>query len=274
MTATKKEKLGPLLYTLESHWEDIEFFQKATSLDELKEYRKEKYYPEPIKSKHYPRHKEFYDQLEDTFPGMFLMENGGTIPYEGNGFIGKSKAFHVRSRGGLFSISIYDLPEQGCSVKEAKELGYDHYYHGLDLHKAPFMAYVGGVPSEDYWNGQDIGKWEEIMKTITPHPYLYQFNSIEPDHDSVIKDEQGEIQYPVVWTKGISHSHRIAYAWGDTPAQAYENLCDEHYNPAMYRIDRPHASPEAINAGEDTRTIPDPLPDFTKIVKTPLKFSI
>lgn len=272
MTATKKGKLGPLLYTLESHWEDVEFFQKATSLDELKEYRKEKYYPEPIKSKHYPRHKEFYDQLEDTFPGMFLMENGGTIPYEGNGFIGKSKAFHVRSRGGLFSISIYDLPDPGCSVKEAKELGYDHYYHGLDLHKAPFMAYVGSVPSEHYWNGQDIEQWEKIIKTIEPSRYFYEFNSVELDHDSVVRDEKGEPQYPVIWTKGIPGTHRITGQWGYSPEDAYENLCSEVYNPQTYLIDKQYADPNAINAGEDTRTMPDPLPNFTKIVKTPLKF--
>lgn len=269
MTDTRKK---PLLYTFQSHWEDLQAFQQASSLDELKAYRKEKYYPEPIKSGLYPLHEQLYDDLEERFPGLFLMENGGMIPYEGNGFIGRDKSFNVYSRGGVFTIMIYDLPEPECSLEEALDRGYDKYYHGLNLHKAPFMAYTGSIPSEHYWGGQDVEQWEEILETIEPHPYLYEFNSVELDNDSVIKDEHGEIQYPVVWTKGLPDSPRIAYAWGNTPAQAYENLCDEHYNPAMYRIDKLYASPEAINADEDTRTNPDPLPDFHEILKTPLMF--
>lgn len=269
MTDTSKK---PLLYTFQSHWEDIQAFQQATSLDELKEYRKEKYYPEPIRSTLYQKHEQLYDALEERFPGLFLMENGGMIPYEGNGFIGRDKVFNVYSRGGVFTITIYDCPEPECSLEEALHRGYDKYYHGANLHNAPFMAYTGSIPSEHYWDGQDSEQWEKIMKTLTPHPYLYKFNSVEPDNDSVIKDEHGEIQYPVVWTKGLPDSTRIAYAWGNTPAQAYENLCDECYNPQMYRIDKRYASPEAINADEDTRSIPDPLPDFHEIVKTPLTF--
>ena len=147
---TESKNKNPLLYTFSSHWEDIRFFQKATLLQELKEYRKEKYYPKPVRSKNYPRHKEFYDQLEETFPGIFLMENSGVIPYEGNGFIGKNKSFHVRSRGGLFSIHVYDLPEYLCTQKEAKSNGYEKYYHGYELYKAPFMTYEGKIPSEHY----------------------------------------------------------------------------------------------------------------------------
>lgn len=262
----------PRLYTFQSHWEDIQAFQQASSLDELKAYRKEKYYPEPIKSKLYPKHEKLYNDLEERFPGLFLMENGGMVPYKGNGFIGRVKAFNVYSRGGVFYIKIYDLPESGITIEEAIDRGYNRYYRGANLHKAPFMAYTGNIPSEHYWDGQDIEKWEEIMKTLQPTPYLYEFNSVEPDHDSVIKDEKGEIKYPVVWTKGIPGTHRIACALGYTPNQAYDNLCDKYYNPQLYLVEKQHASPEAINADEDTRTIPDPLPDFHKILKTPLTF--
>ena len=267
MTGTRKK---PLLYTFQSYWEDIQFFRQASSLDELKEYRKEKYYPEPVKSTVYPKHEKLYDALEERFPGLFLMENGGMVPYRGNGFIGRDKAFNVYSRGGVFTITIYDLPEPECSLEETLDRGYDEYYYGANLHNAPFMSYVGSAPSEHYWDGQDIEQWEKIVGTIEPHPYLYEFNSVELDHDSVIKDEYGEIQYPVIWTKGIPGSHRIAYAWGHTPQQAFENLCDEHYNPETYRIDRQHASPDAINANEDTRPTPSTVPDFYEVAKNPL----
>ena len=103
MTDTRKK---PLLYTFQSHWEDLQAFQQASSLEELKAYRKEKYYPEPIRSGLYPLHEQLYDDLEERFPGLFLMENGGMIPYKGNGFIGRDKSFNVYSRGGVFTITI------------------------------------------------------------------------------------------------------------------------------------------------------------------------
>lgn len=260
----------PSLYSFQSHWQDIQFFQKASSLDELKEYRKEKYYPEPAKSTIYPKHEQLYDALEAYFPGLFLMENGGMVPYEGNGFIGHDKSFNVYSRGGIFTVSIYGLPKPECTMEEAIKLGYDKYYHSMDLQNAPFMAYTGSIPSDHYWDGQDIKQWKKLIKAIEPCPYLYKFNSVEPDHDSVIKDENGEVQYPVTWTRGIPGSHRVAYSWGHTPQQAFENLCDEHYNPEMHLIDSQYASPDAINANEDMRPIPSTIPDFYEVAKNPL----
>ena len=92
------------------------------------------------------------------------------------------------------------------------------------------------------------------------------------DDDSIIYHDNDSEKLNPIWSQGCPEDYRIAFSWGNTAQEAYENLCSQNYNPQTYLVERRYAHPQAINSGEDTRIIPHPIPNFYNIAKTPLTF--
>lgn len=248
--------------------EDVQAYNNATSQEELQQYRFEKYLSNDQGDTYpwYEKTQSFYDAMQEKFPGVFIMKDGGSIPYEATGFIGKY-AFYARLRGGYASLRVFPSINKEDRLEDLLEQGYRGMFYGTDTRGEQQENYSSAKEVTQYADGQDVNLWEYLIDNLAVTPFAYEFHTVDcdPEEYVLLDPSQETVSWNMSYTTGIADKPDTRIQYSHRREDAYSMLCSKEYNPHFYLIDAQYADPEPINY--DTRVFPDPLPDFSKIAR-------
>lgn len=270
---TKSTEITPsTLIRIRQHLLDVRAYANATTRQELSDYRRDTYQAKCDGKVAFGNSKvqAFHDEVESRFPGIFVMHNGGNVPYQAEGFIGEY-AFYLRSRHGYAELRVFPVFDHTLTEQQLLKQGYRGFFYGLDSQGQTDEGYRSKVDVEEYWNGKDLDIWENLIDALEPSQFIYRFHTVKPDWDSYkLIDENGpeDAQWNWEFTLGRHNEHAERLQWAHSSEEAYRKLCSSEHNPHYWKIDRVHADPVPFT--KDERVFPDPLPDFSTISRTPL----
>lgn len=248
---------------------DVKAYQTATTREELEDYRKHTHFTNSQGDTYdwYENVKAFYDQVEQKYPGVFIMRDGGDVPYQAFGFIGKY-AFYLRSRHGHAQLRVFPAIDSTLTPEELYEQGFDGFFYGYDSLGQEHECYQSDIEVQEFWNGHDIEIWAYLIDNLAPAPFAYTFQTVGVDHDyhTIIDETKEDAFWNHSFTKALVDDPQERIQRGHSPEQAYEKLCSQEGNPWYYQIDREYANPIPLNT--DERVFPTPLPDFSVIART------
>ena len=276
MTNTSNDKqrapLPRALPRIRCQLPDVRAYANARSIEELREYRHDLYFPKSDGQPHAWQDKlpAFYDELESRYPGVFIMRDGGDAPYQAHGFIG-DYAFYLRSRHGKVQLRVFPMIDPTLTEEQLLEQGYDGYFYGPDSQGQTDQGYQSTTSVKEFWNGHDVDVWAQLIDSLEVAPFVYEFRTVKGDWDTyelIDENEPADTRWNWTFTQGLPNELTERTKPAHSPEEAYKKLCSSEHNRRYYQVDRVYAHPTPLN--EDKRVFPDPLPDFSVIARTPL----